>query len=147
MANATITKFGYPNTLVREYENWVVLLRPAQTTLGSLVLACKLDAGNVSDLPSSVFAELAQITKDIEGTLKQLFAYDRINYLLFMMVDPHVHFHVLPRYEKPRDVVGVNFIDPFWPKPPSDTSKATELSAEQRAALLALVKGAWPKAA
>ena len=25
-------------------------------------------------------------------------AYERINYLMLMMVDPHVHFHVIPRY-------------------------------------------------
>src|SRR3546814_2464599 len=34
--NDTILKFGYPATLIREYEHWVVLLRPAQLTLGSL---------------------------------------------------------------------------------------------------------------
>ena len=42
--NPTIEKFGYPATLVREFEHWVVLLRPAQVTLGSLVLAAKSDA-------------------------------------------------------------------------------------------------------
>src|SRR3546814_2888106 len=33
--NETIRKFGYPATLIREYDHWVVLLRPAQLTLGS----------------------------------------------------------------------------------------------------------------
>ncbi len=37
--NETIQRFGYPATLVAEYEHWLVLLRPAQATLGSLVLA------------------------------------------------------------------------------------------------------------
>ncbi len=37
--NKTIVRFGYPATLVAEYEHWVVLLRPEQPTLGSLVLA------------------------------------------------------------------------------------------------------------
>jgi hypothetical protein len=36
--NETITGFGYPATLLREYRSWVVLPRPAQPTLGSLVL-------------------------------------------------------------------------------------------------------------
>ena len=39
--NATIEKFGWPATLVREFEHWVVLARPAQPALGSLVLAAK----------------------------------------------------------------------------------------------------------
>ena len=36
--NPTIVKFGYPASLVHELEHWVILLRPAQVTLGSLVL-------------------------------------------------------------------------------------------------------------
>ena len=37
--NATIEKFGYPATLVAQFDHWLVLLRPSQPTLGSLVLA------------------------------------------------------------------------------------------------------------
>ena len=51
MANATMEKFGYPGTLVRDFEHWVVLLRPAQVTLGSLVLAAKDDATAFGALP------------------------------------------------------------------------------------------------
>ena len=47
MTNETMRKFGYPDTLIREYEHWVVLLRPAQVTLGSLVLAAKSDADRI----------------------------------------------------------------------------------------------------
>ena len=49
--NPTIDKFGYPATLVREYQHWLVLVRPAQVTLGSLVLAAKSDATAYRDLP------------------------------------------------------------------------------------------------
>ena len=51
MANETMRKFGYPETLIREYDHWVVLLRPAQVTLGSLVLAAKSDATAFGQLP------------------------------------------------------------------------------------------------
>ena len=44
--NETIRKFGYPATLVREFEHWLVLARPAQPTLGSLVLAAGVLIGN-----------------------------------------------------------------------------------------------------
>ena len=37
--NATILKFGYPDTLIAEYPDWFVLLRPQQVTAGALVLA------------------------------------------------------------------------------------------------------------
>lgn len=35
MTNETILKFNYPDSLIREYDHWVVLLRPAQVTIGS----------------------------------------------------------------------------------------------------------------
>ena len=39
--NATMTKFGYPDSVVRDYPLWSVQLRPAQATLGALVFVCK----------------------------------------------------------------------------------------------------------
>ena len=48
--NQTIEKFGYPNTLVRELDHWCILLRPAQATLGALVLVCKDEAQAFSDI-------------------------------------------------------------------------------------------------
>ena len=59
--NPTIEKFGYPATLVHEFEHWVVLLRPAQVTLGSLVMAAKSDATAFADLPREAFAEQADV--------------------------------------------------------------------------------------
>ena len=34
--NETARKFGYPASMVGDYDHWLVLLRPAQVTLGSL---------------------------------------------------------------------------------------------------------------
>ena len=44
MANQTAIRFGYPETLIQEYEHWLVLLREPQATLGSLVLCAKSEA-------------------------------------------------------------------------------------------------------
>ena len=65
--NETIRTFGYPATLVREYDHWVVLLRPAQPTLGSLVLAAKSQETAFGALPPAAHAELATITQAIEA--------------------------------------------------------------------------------
>ena len=48
MTNATMRKFGYPTTLIRDYAYWVVLLRNDQVTLGSLVVAEKSPATSLS---------------------------------------------------------------------------------------------------
>src|SRR4051794_38690257 len=107
--NPTIEKFGYPATLIEEFEHWLVLLRPAQVTLGSLVLAAKSEATAYSDLPRGAFAEQADAVAAIETALVSFVAYDRINYLMLMMVDPNVHFHVIPRFSRPRNWNGIEF--------------------------------------
>ena len=118
MVNATMEKFGYPDTLIRDYEHWVVLLRPAQVTLGSLVLAAKSDATAFGSLPAGAYAELAAATRDIEAMLTAAIGYERINYLMLMMVDPHVHFHVFPRYKGHRSFGSIELADTGWPGPP-----------------------------
>jgi diadenosine tetraphosphate (Ap4A) HIT family hydrolase len=138
--NATIVKFGWPATLVAEYEHWLVLLRPAQPTLGSLVLAAKSDAVAFGDLPAGAHAELAIATKATERALAGFCQYERINYLMLMMVDPHVHFHVIPRYEGTRSWNGIAVADHGWPKPP-DLGQAWTPEADQTAALVKAVAG------
>ncbi len=67
--NTTIAKFGYPATLLHEYRRWVVLLRPAQPTLGSLVLACKEEATSLGAVSTEAYAELATATAELERAL------------------------------------------------------------------------------
>ena len=134
MANQTMIKFGYPDSLVRDYVHWVVLLRPTQVTLGSLVLAAKSGATAFGQLPAGAHAELAAITSDIEATLRREVAYEKINYLMLMMVDPNVHFHIFPRYPGSRTVDCVTVEDAAWPGPP-DLKSAPNLSSEDLVAL------------
>ena len=141
--NETIARFGYPTTLIHEYPHWVVLLRPAQPTLGSLVLAAKSDATAFSDLPAPAFAEIAVAIAHIETALKAAVSYDKINYLMLMMVDPHVHFHVIPRYEGARDAEGLRIEDAGWPKTPA-LGEAVTLDEAQTARLAGWLKGLWP---
>ena len=123
-------------TLLRELDHWVILLRPAQVTLGSLVLAAKSDATAYGAVPGEAFAEQAEAVALIERALAGFCAYERINYLMRMMVDPNVHFHVFPRYSEPRRWKGVDFPDLGWPGPPQ-LSGASALSTEQIVALVA----------
>jgi diadenosine tetraphosphate (Ap4A) HIT family hydrolase len=140
--NATIAKFGYPASLVHEYRSWVVLLRPAQPTLGSLVLACREDANALGAVSAAAWSELATATADIERALRSAFDFQKINYLALMMVDPHVHFHVIPRYSSSRDFEGSTFVDAAWPRPP-DVTSALPLSPAQMSALHATLRAAW----
>ena len=116
--NDTMRKFGAPQSLIRSYQYWSVLLRPAQVTLGALVLAAHEPAKAFSELSPESFTELHTITGHIETALKKAFQNDKINYLMLMMVDPDVHFHVIPRYAQPRQFADMEFIDAGWPAVP-----------------------------
>ena len=142
--NETIRKFGYPATLIRDYAHWVVLLRPAQPTLGSFVLVAKSEARSFPDLPEAAFAELQEAVADIEDALTVGVRHERINYLMLMMVDPHVHFHVIPRYEGERSARGVTVLDIGWPKLPA-LDQSVSLNPERIAALVEHFRQCWPQ--
>lgn len=145
MPNRTAVKFGLPETLVADYDHWCVLLRPGQVTLGSLVLVCKDEATRFSDISPGAFAELARATRDIETGLAAFRPYDKINYLMLMMLDPDVHFHVIPRYGAPQTFEGVEFADAGWPGPPQLGAAVTP-EADVRDPLLAAIRACWPNA-
>ena len=130
MANATMEKFGFPETLVHQFEHWAVLVRPAQVTLGSLVLVSTGEQTAYGDLPEAAFVEQGRAVAAIERALAAFTRYQRINYLMLMMVDPHVHFHVIPRYPEPRTWRGKSFADAGWPGQPALGSAVTLDAAE-----------------
>lgn len=142
MTNPTARKFGHPKTQVAETQHWLVLVRPQQPTFGSLVLVCKEDAKAFSDLSPEAFADLKTAVDGIEALLRHTVAYERINYLMLMMVDPDVHFHVIPRYEGERRHGGHTFADAGWPGPPALASHVA-LSEEEAAAFAADLAARW----
>jgi diadenosine tetraphosphate (Ap4A) HIT family hydrolase len=75
--------------------------------------------------------------------LKRVVNYQKINYLMLMMVDPDVHFHVLPRYEGVRTHEGVDFADAGWPGPPA-LGEAVDLGPDGAARLAETLRAAWP---
>ena len=110
--------------------------------MAALVLAAKSDATALSQLPPAAFAELAAVTGKIEQSLARFRPFDKINYLALMMVDPHVHFHVLPRYATAQDFAGMKFPDHGWPGVP-DLKQAPQLDDPQRSALHAALLDAF----
>ena len=119
MANATETKFGDPAMRLAQTDCWTLLLRPKQPTLGALVLVCREPVGAFADVSAKAFAEMQGMVRRIEAALHEVVGYERINYLMLMMVDPDVHFHVIPRYDGTRSFQGVAFPDAGWPGPPA----------------------------
>ncbi len=125
-----------------ETAHWLVLLRPQQPTLGSLVLVCKEAAEAFSELTPGAFADLKTAVDGVERLLTGFVGYARINYLMLMMVDRDVHFHVIPRYEGGREHAGVTYADAGWPAQPN-LSAHVALDDAQSDALAKELAGRW----
>ena len=119
MTNPTALAFGYPGSKIAETDYWLILVRPKQPTFGSLVLVCKETVQAFSEVSPAAFADLQVAVAGIERLLKAQVDYEKINYLMLMMVDKDVHFHVIPRYEGAREHEGANFPDAGWPAAPA----------------------------
>ncbi len=137
-------KFGFPDSMVREYGHWVVVVRPVQCTLGALVLINKGSEQAYSAIDPAAFQELHEVTRDIERGLMAFRPYDKINYLMLMMVDREVHFHVLPRYGSDQEFDGVTYTDAGWPAAPNLASGQTTNQAGM-SALVDALKKAWAR--
>jgi diadenosine tetraphosphate (Ap4A) HIT family hydrolase len=145
MANSTETKFGDPGTRIAQTEHWTVLLRPKQPTLGSLVVVCREPVKAFSDVSAAGFADMQGVVRRVELTLREVVSYERINYLMLMMIDPDVHFHVIPRYSGTRNFSGTEYRDAGWPGVPA-LDAAVSLEGQAREALITRVREAWARA-
>ena len=111
-------KFRINEYMIYESKHWIWSLRPHQATLGAGILSLKRECHAFSKLNEEEHNDLNKIIKVIEPTLKKAFNYDVINYLMLMMFDKHVHYHILPRYAEPVDFLGTTWNDKSWPAVP-----------------------------
>ncbi len=108
-----------------------------------MVLVCTDDAHQFSDISPAAFSELGKAVGHIEAASTAFRPWQKINYLMLMMLDPDVHFHVLPRYDSEQVFEGLSFADPGWPGPP-DLASAIKPDADTMASMIAQLKSYWP---
>jgi diadenosine tetraphosphate (Ap4A) HIT family hydrolase len=142
MINETMRRFGYPETVIEETPLWTVQVRPVQAVLGQLVLVCREPVLRLSSVSAAGHAALKPLIDRTEACLSRAFAYDKINWLMLMMVDPDVHFHVLPRYSEARQFGGATFTDPGWPAAPN-LAHANAAGPDTIGALTAHLRQVW----
>src|SRR5690554_6450742 len=93
-------KFRVNEFKIYETDFWIWSLRPHQTTIGSGILSLKRECSTFKELNQEEFCDLKNIVKVVENNLEDIFNYDVINYLMLMMFDKHVHYHIIPRYKE-----------------------------------------------
>lgn len=133
-------KFGGEENRYYANDHWVVQVRPKQVTLGASVLIARRHAESLAGLSPAESAGFADAVTNLEKRLRGAFVFDKINYLLLMMVDRHLHFHVIPRYSKAMKFAGLSWPDPAWPKGPPDMESAVSAGGAVEAVRGALKK-------
>ncbi len=79
----------------------------------------------------------------VEAMLQAAVGYEKINYLMLMMVDVDVHFHVFPRYHGEKTHLRLTVADAGWPGPPR-LDAFVEPGPDAAAALISHLQAHWP---
>lgn len=121
-------KFRVEELKVLENRSWTWSVRPGQPTLGAGILSLNRYAPKLSDVTGEEMQDLAELVGILEGAIGTAFHHDIMNYLMLMMVDHHVHYHVVPRYETTQEFAGREWVDNGWPALPvlGDSQHADE---------------------
>lgn len=120
-------KFKTEELFIFETEYWIWSLRPVQATLGAGVLLLKRECPVLSELNQDEFSDLNNVIKVIEKTLRNTLNYEIMNYLMLMMVDKQIHYHIIPRYGRVVDFAGLSWKDYGWPGVPNLDREETEI--------------------
>lgn len=113
-----IKKFQIEDLMIGQVGSWVISIRPKQINVGSLVISLSRDCPHLGEMTTEEGKDLALTFEKVENLLNESFNPDQINYLALMMVDNQVHFHVIPRYQRPVSFANNSYNDNNWPKPP-----------------------------
>lgn len=112
-------KFRVDEFLLASGRYWRVSLRPHQVTFGSMILSARDAHMSFCDANEESGVELMTWFSRIEQLMKAGFGAERINVLCLMMVDPILHFHIIPRFSKSVLIDDVTWEDPAYPGPPN----------------------------
>jgi diadenosine tetraphosphate (Ap4A) HIT family hydrolase len=98
---------------------WRIYLDPEQSYLGRCRVILKRHAGTLSMLTADEWKDLGQAVRQVETVLIKAFDPQLFNWTCMVNnaylsedPDPHIHWHVRPRYDKPVVIAETTFTDP-----------------------------------
>ncbi len=109
-------RFSDPKLMVKQGKYWSIIFRESTTTLGNCIIILNRECPTFSELKPEEMSEFPTLCAWYEGVIKKLYGAVKFNYLAMMMKEEFVHFHIIPRYDKPIEKYGVTWIDEDWPK-------------------------------
>lgn len=110
--------FRLDELTIASNDTWVLSVRPAQLTLGSMVVSAAGGQQRFQDLTTADGQGYVDIVATAERLAQEVYGAVRINVVALMMKDPVVHYHVLPRFDSPVERHDLTWEDDDWPGPP-----------------------------
>jgi len=106
---------------IYETPYWIIFLAPNQSNIGTCVIALKRHYGSLSGLKDEEWVDFGRTVKQLENTFKKVFKPTLFNWGALMNADylnenpdPHVHWHLIPRYKEKIEFGGIIFEDPYF---------------------------------
>lgn len=113
-----LEKFRIKELTVVRTKHWTWSVRPVHPTIGSGIISLNRYCERYSSITNTESEDFANIIRIVENTTEKCYVHEKINYLMLMMVDSHLHYHVIPRYSKATSFHNIIWQDNGWPGPP-----------------------------
>lgn len=104
---------------VREHEHWVLLVSYNQLYLGRMMLIYRYHIGDPYLMPQEHLQDAFRLLKHADRAAREAFGAETVNLALLMneayrdpLPDPHIHWHLYPRYRTAPELGGESFPDP-----------------------------------
>lgn len=97
--------------IIAQSRHWTLILNENQATLGRVYFSLRRHETQITELTSDEQADLWNALSAAKSALDTLFKPDHINFLFHMNLVAHVHAHLYPRYNTPREFSGETFED------------------------------------
>jgi diadenosine tetraphosphate (Ap4A) HIT family hydrolase len=110
-----------------------------------MVLSSRQGVASFSEMSADSGAEFLSLLAASEHAVKSAYGAARVNCLGLMMVDPIVHFHLIPRYGAAVEHHGAKWQDEDWPLPPQLTQAGNDPNKEQLEAIRDTLRANWPQ--
>ncbi len=121
--------------IIAESTCWRLVLNKNQNLLGKCFLVLHRHLEEVPQLSPAEWADLHEQLARATQMISLAFQPDHFNYAFLQNQDRHVHLHIIPRYDGPRQFADIRFDDPDYPGHYAVPSVPRYLTQDEFAAL------------
>jgi diadenosine tetraphosphate (Ap4A) HIT family hydrolase len=97
--------------IVVEDAHWTVRVNDDQAFVGRCSFVLRRHETDLANVSDDEIQSLWRLLRKVKAAVHILFTPDHYNFVFLMNVAPHVHAHLIPRYQSLRSFEGYTFVD------------------------------------